>query len=429
MSLASEAGKGLAAVGRWALDEITAACNRSAAEHAARAAALSVPPDPRLSWAASMAESWRTAQVPIPPALVMQTAQGLVWPPIVGWRTGRPGQVILRFRVWQGQTTQQLVAAQAQIESAIGYPISRWDPVPGDVYGADATVGWAVSLDSITPTQDMTALYPADPVTWAVYLGWSTSGPVTVRPRNKAGLLLSGVPGSGKSVALLRLLVEWRMAGAAVGVIDMKGGADYRVLVRAGCHVVGDDMDAALALLEDAQRGYEQRVQYMAGHGLSNWWDVPPSSRPPLLVVAVDEVQEALETAGVDKERKEKAMKAVTLLTSLVKRGRSVGIFVVLASQKVDSTAIPTRLRDVMAIRISGEQKTREASRAALGELRDGDLRPDDPAVIPPGTPGRVVLAGQSREMVLVQVAPISDGQVEAVLGVGGAVAAGGGAA
>ena len=72
-----------------------------------------------------------------------------------------------------------------------------------------------------------------------------------------------------------------------------------------------------------------------------------------------------------------------------------------LSTQKADSTAIPTSIRDQIALRLSGEQKTPEAAKAALGDLREGEPSPHSD--IQPGTPGRLILAGLTPVAFLLQ--------------------------
>ena len=163
--------------------------------------------------------------------------------------------------------------------------------------------------------------------------------------------------------------------------------------------MLGDDVDAVITMLEKARDVIDGRVVRMAELQQSNYWNYQPDARPPLYVVAIDEVQELLETSGVTKEQKQKAEHAAALLRSLVKLGRSAGVFVVLSTQKSDATAIPTNLRDQMGLRISGRQFTPEASKAALGSVPDG-FRPDDTDVVPANTPGRMVMVGQGAPFV-----------------------------
>lgn len=56
------------------------------------------------------------------------------------------------------------------------------------------------------------------------------------------------------------------------------------------------------------------------------------------------------------------------LVEDVVKKGRSVGICTILATQKSTGDAIPTAIRDVCPVALSFAQRTDEAAVAALGE-------------------------------------------------------------
>ena len=84
----------------------------------------------------------------------------------------------------------------------------------------------------------------------------------------------------------------------------------------------------------------------------------------------------------------------------------------IIATQKVDSQAIPTALRDVIPPKISGYMTTPKMTGMALGNLRDDEPHPDDKHVIPPGKPGRMIVAGQADTARLFQVANITDKQI-----------------
>lgn len=225
---------------------------------------------------------------------------------------------------------------------------------------------------------------------------------VVLSPYSKAGLLISGVPGCGKTVALKTLLAGWRSAGAYVRIVDFKDSGDFELFDEPNAPVIGDDIAACVVLLKQLESKMMQRAQWLKETpGVKNFWERDPNTRPRLLVVAIDECQEAFETVGVDKARKELALEAIRLVRTLVKRGRSLGIFVVLSTQKADSTAIPTSIRDQIGLRLSGEQKTPEAAKAALGDLRVGEPSPHSD--IEPGRPGRLIFAGSTPIAFLLQ--------------------------
>ena len=251
-----------------------------------------------------------------------------------------------------------------------------------------------------TQQQEIGLLRDAD---YSVAFGTDDFGnEVVLSPYSKAGLLISGVPGCGKTVALKTLLAGWRSAGAYVRIVDFKDSGDFDIFDETSAPVIGDDIEACVDLLKQIEANMMQRAQWLKETpGAKNFWERDPNTRPRLLVIAIDECQEAFETVGVDKARKELALEAIRLAKTLVKRGRSLGIFVVLSTQKADSTAIPTSIRDQIGLRLSGEQKTPEAAKAALGDLREGEPSPHSD--IEPGRPGRLIFAGSTPIAFLLQ--------------------------
>ena len=330
------------------------------------------------------------------------------WPVMQGhWPYSRCSEVF-RFKVWPGeQTTQQFKEEIPEIQSAMQAPIWYVADVPEDVNCVDLYVGIPPSFDQVQVSPQMLGLYTAGS-DWSVYLGWNVFGKdVWLKPSNKAGMLISGLPGSGKTVTMLRILEEWRAAGAVIRIADYKDGGDYQSFAAPEHPVIGGDMERTIAMLEDALREMDRRSDDMKRYGVMNYWDA--QRRPPLYVVVIDECQELFETSGVDRRTKALAEKARTLVRSLVKRGRSRGMFVCLLTQKPDSTAIPTNIRDVCELKISGRQSTRQSSEAALGNLPVEGMRPNEDQVIPPNAAGRMIFVGQESNPVLFQTAPLPE--------------------
>lgn len=367
--------------------------------------ATAQPPRPSLS--DQFVQKWAAGTV-VPPSLKFQNPEtgAINWPLLqVARYEGR--STVFRIEGWGGQTTAQIRQAFPQIESALGYKIWKVVPDQANVRALFFWAGFPPSFDDVQITPAMKDLYPADRWDWSAYVGWTVDGqPGTLAPGNTSSLLVTGLPGSGKTVLIRRILTEWRMAGARVRILDFKGGGDYVAFAGRGIPVVGD-LAGAVDLLEDTVKRMDNRIRNMGKKGVVNFWDYREPDRPGLSVVVIDECQTLFETSGVSKEEKQLAERARTLVADLCKRGRSAGFYTVLSTQKSDSTAIPTRIRDVCERRISGRQTTPQAAMAALGYLPPDEYRPDNPAVLPPDRPGRMVIVGQTTDPVVFQTAPM----------------------
>jgi len=100
-------------------------------------------------------------------------------------------------------------------------------------------------------------------------------------------------------------------------------------------------------------------------------WHLGPTSSWPLVVVIIDEAHTFLnETKGNDAQSKRidvLARETARLTEELIRKGRNVGIQVILATQKATGDAIPTKIRDNCQVAISFAQRTSEAATAVLG--------------------------------------------------------------
>lgn len=372
--------------------------------------------------AAEFAARWNNGSVPIPEALLRHVRRpdgtaATVWPWIVDCRQITPCYCVLRFAVSPGvMTVRELAEHLDVVESVVEWPIDGWQPVYGNPNALDVWFGYPPDFTDITETPQHAALYPSAPC-WSPYIGWTAyDAAVNLPLENRAGVLVSGMPGCGKTALMVRVAAELLLSGAMIGLIDFKGGGDYRSIAP-WCRMTATDLDGALGILDAADNELRRRVKELTAAGEANYWRWPAEARPPLLVLIVDEVQEGC--VAFDKREKDKAAEFARRLTSVVKRGRSAGVAVIVGSQKVTSDALPTGLRDVLEVRVCGRQLSAEAARAAMGVLPDDGPRPDR---LPAGVPGRMVLAGAGDPFVF-QAAPPQSAQTitDALYGVLGA--------
>ncbi|MFC9103126.1 FtsK/SpoIIIE domain-containing protein [Streptomyces rochei] len=221
--------------------------------------------------------------------------------------------------------------------------------------------------------------------------------PVSVDLRQVPGVTVAGLPGKGKTSLINRLLSDWAPApwvqfACADGKVSAAYEGDYYAWVKRMFAFVGDDLEEAnkpFKHLVDLRRKRSALVLDVLG--VKSMWDVGPSEKWPLVVLIVDEAHTYFrDHKGSDPKTKKLAALAAEnarLVEDLVKKGRSVGILVILATQKSTGDAIPTFIRDVCPVGLSFAQKTAEAAVAALGEdIRDWpDANPinlQDPAYV-----------------------------------------------
>ncbi|MFT8593195.1 MAG: AAA family ATPase [Bifidobacterium sp.] len=258
-----------------------------------------------------------------------------------------------------------------------------------------------------SPDENSLELRPYDTAGGQVYLGWDIKGSdVYLNTLGYSGALISGAPNAGKTVLVKRIAAELALSDVAVSIANGKNDSKFDVFKNAGISVIGDDKPIFLEQLRERERLRQERMRSLPG----DYQDQPVDSQPPLEVLIVDEFQEYL--SAVTRDERPVVEEITALLTRLIKLQRSAGMFTILATQKVDSQAIPTALRDVIPSKISGYTTTPEMTRMALGNLRDDEPHPDDKHVVPPGKPGRMIIAGQAVIARLFQVANINDEQI-----------------
>lgn len=180
----------------------------------------------------------------------------------------------------------------------------------------------------------------------------------TLETSGHSGMVVGGIPGSGKTVFLRRLVKTFALNPAnRVIVFDGKGTDDFgdlrdkNVLVFSGTPDRNQEINAQL---QDLEQELERRASVGSARGR--------------VVVVVDECQGFVPVKGLTTEEKKSREMSIKVLKDLVARGRSLGFFVVLATQKPDAETLPTVLRDNCGLRACGRVRTTEAEKMVLGE-------------------------------------------------------------
>lgn len=232
-----------------------------------------------------------------------------------------------------------------------------------------------------------------------------------------AASLVAGLPGSGKSAMisafLTPLLCDPRVN---VTVIDGKGASDYESLEKDVDLFFNDDtdFDSFIEILESKQSLMRERVQTnKVLTGQSNFWNSELTSERPVELIVIDECQAFFESSGRSKKEKESIERVIALVKDLVKRGRSAGVHVLLASQKPDSSSIPTAIRDLCGRRVAFRCTTREQALMVLGETPDGAPSPTE---ISAENIGACVVGSESGDLIQARAFYMPEKNIEAFL-------------
>jgi S-DNA-T family DNA segregation ATPase FtsK/SpoIIIE len=189
-----------------------------------------------------------------------------------------------------------------------------------------------------------------------------------VRSSGVSGVVIAGLSGYGKTSCINTRISTLAVSDAVQFVmIDGKGGPDYDDLFCRAWLACKDDLSDARTVL-----GQVHRLMLLRQSGIKqvlaakNVWSIGPSETWPLVVVIIDEAHTFLNETK-DREHDKLTAEISRMVEELIRKGRNVGIQVVLATQKATGDAIPTRIRDNCQVAISFAQRTSEAAVAALG--------------------------------------------------------------
>ena len=254
--------------------------------------------------------------------------------PIVRAEQHQPGTVTIRALLWDPLTTAIEIGTVKNSEQDSGT-----DPVVSS---------WLVGTD-----QDGTA--------------------ATIRTSDVSGIVVAGLAGYGKTNLLDNRFTALAPSSCVqFAVIDGKGGPDWDLHAPRCFAFAKDNPEKAHEVLSHLHNLLTARQHLIRERlGVKNLWETGPSHSWPLVVLIVDEAHTFFyETKGSDPDSKQRdriARESARIIEELVRKGRNVGIQVVLATQKATGDAIPTKIRDNCQVAISFAQRTSEAAIAILG--------------------------------------------------------------
>lgn len=238
--------------------------------------------------------------------------------------------------------------------------------------------------------------------------------------RDTPHLLVAGQTGGGKSTFLRQFITSLYLNNPSYefSLIDLKGGLEFSLfecLPRVG--VIGNvansvfllkniaaEIDTRMKLLK--KNRCKDLAQFMAMPREERQFpeDVPPDYRPNRQIIVVDEAAElflaggAASTADVQTSRR--------ILSQVARQGRSLGVHLVIATQRPDSRALDPQIKANLTGVLSFKMVNDVSSISVLGTGRATDL---------PNIPGRGIWKSEL-EMVEVQTPYLTTDVAEELL-------------
>lgn len=264
-------------------------------------------------------------------------------------------------------------------------------------------------LDEVKEIQTPAAL---DPASMSVVCAVGEDGePVSLSFREVSGMCVSGLAGSGKTAGVSTFLVPLALSpDVELTIIDCKGGTDWAAFSEKADRYMPmgsglDDLREVHSLLVSMRDEMEERLRTQKSVlGVSNFWNAPIEKRQAaglrFKMLVIDEAQEVFATPiGADKEAKQLAAECAALITTLVKRGRSAGVHVMVITQKMTTDSVPSAVRDNCARRLSFRLMTAEAEKAVMGADASDLVGKPRPTEIPMNRKGGAVIVSDTGEM------------------------------
>lgn len=315
----------------------------------------------------------------------------------------------MSWRAWPGDSLARWQDVRTEaVRTALGASMAEvYEPRPG-VIGLHLV--YASDKGRVLEVAPQVSMTETDVLRDGVPLGRDRQGELVRLSLDQVHVLVSGIPGSGKS-NLLQLIVATAALDpwAEVLIIDAKGLSEMGRWASVAQEVAGD-LESAIALLERLEAERRRRAADRRVRGLRVYRPGDVS----LIVLVIDELAVLTDPTGVTGAEKQKRLHFARLLTDIARLSRAERIVVAAATQRPAADVVPTGMRDLMGTRVALRCTTREQSEIALGAGAQG-IGADATAL--PVAPGAFLLRGQADEVHRAQAFYLDDEALEAVLG------------
>lgn len=225
------------------------------------------------------------------------------------------------------------------------------------------------------PFPSVTDLRPS-----SFYVGSTRAKTTTANLNQVPHLLVAGQTGGGKSTFLRQFITSifLREKGCSLTLIDLKGGLEFQIFENLPRVTVTPDIRVAILEIAKLSEVIERRMALLRANKCKDLIEYSrgEKSQSPIYrhIVVVDEAAEMF-LAGHHASAKDVQL-ARRVLSQIARQGRSIGIHLVVATQRPDSRALDPQIKANLTGVLCFQMVNDISSITVLGTGRATDLPP-----------------------------------------------------
>ena len=203
--------------------------------------------------------------------------------------------------------------------------------------------------------------------------------------RSVPHLLIAGQTGGGKSTFLRQIITTLYLndKDTKFTLIDLKGGLEFQLFENTKRVDVMPDIQSAVSALDDMETTLVDRMDLLKKHrckdieayfSKAKKEKIPNTQRITRQIIVIDEAAEMF-LAG-QQGSGEDILKARRILSQIARQGRSVGVHLIIATQRPDSRALDPQVKANLPGVLCFQMQNDSSSITVLGNGRATDLPP-----------------------------------------------------